>query len=69
MSIKGAMLSVRNLVAHERMLKLAEKTMEAAPKGASWHLGDAQDMVVGRLASRIAPILQGKHKPSHPRLS
>lgn len=30
-----------------------------------WYVVDAQGMTVGRLASRIAPILMGKHKPSY----
>ncbi len=30
---------------------------------AKWHIIDAREMVVGRLASRIATLLQGKHKP------
>jgi large subunit ribosomal protein L13 len=29
-----------------------------------WHLIDARNQIVGRLASQIAPILRGKHKPS-----
>jgi large subunit ribosomal protein L13 len=32
---------------------------------ASWHLVDATDQVLGRLAARIAMILQGKHKPTY----
>lgn len=28
-----------------------------------WHLFDAKDEVLGRLATKIAKILQGKHKP------
>ncbi len=28
-----------------------------------WHLIDASDKVVGRLATRIARVLQGKHRP------
>ena len=28
-----------------------------------WHLVDADGMIVGRLASRVASILRGKHKP------
>jgi large subunit ribosomal protein L13 len=28
-----------------------------------WHLVDAEDKVLGRLASRIAACLRGKHKP------
>lgn len=30
-----------------------------------WYLVDAQDKVLGRLASRIALVLQGKNKPSY----
>lgn len=28
-----------------------------------WHLVDARDVVLGRMAARISLILQGKHKP------
>jgi len=28
-----------------------------------WHLIDAEDVVLGRIASKAAMILQGKHKP------
>jgi large subunit ribosomal protein L13 len=28
-----------------------------------WHLIDAEGMILGRLASRVAPILKGKTKP------
>ena len=34
---------------------------------AEWHVVDATDQVLGRLASRIAMILQGKHKPTFTR--
>ncbi len=30
-----------------------------------WHTVDAADRVLGRLAARIAVILQGKHKPTY----
>ena len=29
-----------------------------------WHIIDAEDMVLGRLATRIATVLRGKHKPT-----
>jgi large subunit ribosomal protein L13 len=29
-----------------------------------WHLVDADGMVLGRLASRVAQLIRGKHKPS-----
>ncbi len=30
-----------------------------------WHFIDAKNQVVGRLASQVAPILRGKHKPTY----
>lgn len=30
-----------------------------------WHLVDAKDKYVGRLACQITHILQGKHKPNY----
>lgn len=30
-----------------------------------WHLVDGTDQIVGRLASRIAVILMGKHRPTY----
>lgn len=30
-----------------------------------WHLIDAEDVVLGRIASKAAMLLQGKHKPSY----
>ena len=30
-----------------------------------WHLIDATDQIVGRLASRIAVLLMGKHRPTY----
>jgi len=30
-----------------------------------WYIIDAENQVVGRLASRIASILRGKHKPQY----
>ena len=30
-----------------------------------WHVVDATDLVLGRLASKVAIILQGKHKPTY----
>jgi large subunit ribosomal protein L13 len=31
----------------------------------NWYVVDAEDLVLGRLASRIATILRGKHKPTY----
>ncbi|MFO0687234.1 MAG: 50S ribosomal protein L13 [Myxococcota bacterium] len=30
-----------------------------------WYVVDAQDLVLGRLATRVATVLRGKHKPSY----
>ncbi len=42
------------------------KTYSATPKDIKkeWVMFDAQDVVLGRLASHIAKVLRGKHKPS-----
>jgi len=32
---------------------------------AAWHIVDATGQVLGRMAARIAVILQGKHKPTY----
>ena len=44
-----------------------EKTYQAKPSEVEqkWHLVDADGKVLGRLAARIARILQGKHKPTY----
>ncbi len=31
----------------------------------SWHLIDAENLVLGRLATKIATILRGKHRPQY----
>jgi large subunit ribosomal protein L13 len=43
------------------------KTAIPSPDGIErhWHLIDAEDTVLGRLASKAAMMLQGKHKPSY----
>ncbi|WP_242340686.1 MULTISPECIES: 50S ribosomal protein L13 [Anaeromyxobacter] len=38
-------------------------TKAEALKGRKWWLVDANDQTVGRIATRIASILKGKHKP------
>jgi large subunit ribosomal protein L13 len=40
-------------------------TKAEALKGRKWWLVDANDKTVGRLATRVASILKGKHKPSY----
>lgn len=45
---------------------LSFKTVAAKPSGpsAEWHVIDAENMVVGRLAAQLAKIIRGKNKPS-----
>lgn len=38
---------------------------KAADVERQWHVVDAENQVVGRLAARVAAILRGKHKPSY----
>src|SRR5437868_10662190 len=40
-------------------------TFSATPRDIKheWYVVDAEDMVLGRLASEIAKIIRGKHKP------
>ena len=38
-------------------------TRDDATQG--WHVVDAQDQVLGRLATRVASVLRGKHKPTY----
>ncbi|MFY9808578.1 MAG: 50S ribosomal protein L13 [Pseudonocardiaceae bacterium] len=33
----------------------------------AWHVIDATDVVLGRLASQVATLLRGKHKPTYAR--
>ncbi|TFJ88025.1 hypothetical protein NSK_000379 [Nannochloropsis salina CCMP1776] len=41
-----------------------DAALEAVKKARpQWHLVDAKDQVVGRLASQIASIIRGRHKP------
>ena len=41
------------------------KTFSATPRDITkrWYVVDAEDLVLGRLASEVAKILRGKHKP------
>jgi len=43
------------------------KTFNAKPSTIErdWYVADATNQVVGRLASRIAHVLRGKHKPTY----
>ena len=43
------------------------KTYSAKPGDVekAWHVVDAENVVVGRLAARVATVLRGKHKPEY----
>lgn len=49
------------------MKGLSKQTASAKPAEVEkkWHIIDADGLVVGRLASIVANILRGKHKPSY----
>ncbi|MEP0847242.1 MAG: 50S ribosomal protein L13 [Phycisphaerae bacterium] len=48
-------------------MKTANKSYLAKPgaERANWYVVDATDQVLGRLATRIATVLMGKHKPTY----
>ena len=46
------------------MQTLSAKPAEAAA-ARKWWVVDAKDLPLGRLASRVAQVLRGKHKPSY----
>jgi large subunit ribosomal protein L13 len=41
------------------------QTKEDAIAGRKWLIVDAENQVVGRLASKVANLLRGKHKPTY----
>ncbi|TVR78029.1 MAG: 50S ribosomal protein L13 [Chitinophagaceae bacterium] len=49
------------------MNKLTYKTVSAKPQEVkrNWHIIDAENQIVGRISSRIATVLRGKHKASY----
>src|SRR3546814_5441 len=60
-------LMLRSISVKERAMKALTKTTvsaNAATVEKKWVLIDAEGLVVGRVASIIANILRGKHKPS-----
>jgi len=46
-----------------------QKTFSARPKDVvhDWHVVDAKDVPLGRLASTVAQLIRGKHKPTFTR--
>lgn len=49
------------------MKGISKQTLAAKPADVEkkWHIIDATDLVVGRMASIVANIVRGKHKPSY----
>jgi large subunit ribosomal protein L13 len=45
--------------------KTISVSKEAAKENKEWVIVDATDQVLGRLASKVALVLRGKHKPSY----
>lgn len=47
---------------------MASKTTKTIPEdqvGRKWYVVDADGLILGRLATRVATILRGKHKPQY----
>ena len=47
-----------------KALTKTTRSIKPAEVVKKWHLIDAEDLVVGRLAAIVANLLRGKHKPS-----
>jgi large subunit ribosomal protein L13 len=47
------------------MKKMRTYSLKAADIRREWHVMDAADQTLGRLATRIASLLRGKHKPTY----
>ena len=48
-----------------KALTKVTRSIKPAEVEKKWHLIDAENLVVGRLAVIIADLLRGKHKPSY----
>lgn len=46
-------------------MKTLSITKKQAEEGSKWLLVDAADVPVGRLATKVATLLRGKHKPNY----
>lgn len=63
--LSGAVINNANfLIKHKKVTNV--KTYSAKPSEIEkkWFVIDASDLVLGRLASEVAKLLRGKHKPS-----
>src|SRR5579864_8497274 len=55
----------KRLPGTERKKRMSTYMPKPGEVAANWHVVDATGQVLGRLASKIAVILQGKHKPTY----
>ena len=51
-------------IQHTYVIKTTTMSFPGLALQRTWHLVDATNQTVGRLATTIAPILRGKHKPT-----
>lgn len=63
--------SAKSAKNEESILEMANRAFAATRSVSAdeierrWYVVDAEDMVLGRLATQIATVLRGKHKPSY----
>lgn len=52
---------------HKRMIAMPRQTtfMKSGDITPAWHIADAQGQILGRISTRIATILMGKHRPEY----
>ncbi len=48
-----------------RGVKALQRTLNADTRKRAWHYINAEDMIVGRLASSIVPLITGKWRPDY----
>jgi large subunit ribosomal protein L13 len=48
-----------------KVMRVPTYSPKASEIERAWHVVDAEGMVLGRLASEVASILRGKHKPTY----
>lgn len=53
------------MIAPQTTFVKAEENRQGAAYAPKWYVIDAEGMIVGRLATRLATVLMGKHKPEY----
>lgn len=63
----GFQISISNIKTNEEDMMKDMKSYVATPKDIErkWYIIDAEGKVLGRLATEIAKVLRGKHKPTY----